>query len=114
MSGSGRRWLIISSVAVIIVGSLVAAYSLKTPAHTPEVKRYPITGLILGVRPEDKRVTVANDNIAGFMQPMVMDYAVKNSATLSGLKRGDDIRATLASDGASQWILEDITVTDKR
>ena len=48
------------------------------------------------------------------MQPMVMDDEVADPAVLSGLKRGDEIHATLLSVGARQWVLQDITVANKR
>jgi len=73
-----------------------------------------MTGLVLQVMPQSKRVSVANDDVPGFMQPMVMDYEVAEPAALSSLRRGDEIHATLLSDGAQQWVLQDITVVNKR
>ena len=115
MSSSRKKWPIIAAVVVIIVSAaLVAFYAMRTPASKRELRRYQMTGVVLGVRPESRKITVANDNITGFMQAMVMDYNVKDGAALSDLKRGDEIRATLVSDGASQWTLDDITVSPRR
>jgi Cu/Ag efflux protein CusF len=47
------------------------------------------------------------------MQPMVMNYEVSDPSALSSLKRGDEIHATLLSDGAQQWVLQDVKVASK-
>ncbi len=104
--------MIIVAALVVVVGALVVTYALRTPKH--EVKRYQMTGVVLAVKPEPRKLTVANDAIANFMEPMVMEYDVKDAAVFSTVKRGDDLRATLVSDGASQWVLEDVTVTPRR
>src|SRR5271157_3041590 len=53
-------------------------------------------------------------NRPSLMPPMVMDYEVADPAVLSGLKRGNEIHATLLSVGAQPWVLQDITVANKR
>jgi Cu/Ag efflux protein CusF len=69
-----------------------------------------MTGVVVQVMPQTKKVSVANDDIPGFMSPMTMEYDVADPAALANLKRGDKIHATLLSDGAQQWGLRDITV----
>ena len=110
----GRKWLIIAAALVVVVGALVATYAFKTAAPKHELKQYEMTGVVLGVKPEARKLTVANDAIANFMAPMVMEYDVKDAAVMASIKRGDEIRATLVSDGASQWVLENLAVSPRR
>jgi Cu/Ag efflux protein CusF len=74
--------------------------------------RHPLTGYVLEVMPEMNRITVRNTDVPGVMTSMVMDYRVKNPASLAGIKPGDTIQATMVMDGG-YW-LEDLKVTGKR
>ena len=66
-------------------------------------------GGMLEITPEMNRIFVRNADIPGTMASIVMDYRVKDAATLTGLKPGDAIQATMVSDDA-YW-LEDIKIT---
>jgi len=66
---------------------------------------------VLEITPEMNRIFVRNADIPGTMASIVMDYRVKDAATLTGLKPGDAIQATMVSDDA-YW-LEDIKITGK-
>jgi Cu/Ag efflux protein CusF len=115
MTMTGTKWAILG--CVLVAGLAVSLYFLNRPTASPPAaasRTYTLTGLVLQVTPETKHVSVANDDIPGFMQPMVMDYEVADPSALSGLKRGDEIHATLLSDGVHQWVLQDITVIPKR
>src|SRR5271157_2650329 len=114
MHMSGTRWAVLGCGLVAVL--VVCLYFLNRPSPRPAAvsRNYTLTGFVLQVSPQTKRVSIANDDIPGFMQPMVMDYEVADPAVLSGLKRGDEIHATLLSDGAQQWVLQDITVANKR
>jgi Cu/Ag efflux protein CusF len=111
---SGAKWAILG--CVLVTGLAVSLYFLNRPSASPPAsgsRTYALTGLVVEVTPETKHVSVANDDIPGFMQPMVMDYEVADPSALSVLKRGDTIHATLLSDGVHQWVLQDITVAGK-
>ncbi len=111
---ASRKWLIIAPTLVVVVAALVITFALRRSAPKHDLKRYEMTGVVLGVKPEARKVTVANDAIANFMEPMVMEYDVKDAAVVPSIERGDDIRATLVSDGANQWVLEDLAVSPRR
>ena len=115
MRVSGAKWAISGCALVAVLA--VSLYFLNRPSAGPPAsasRTYALTGLVVQVTPETKHVSVATDEIPGFMQPMVMDYEVADPSALSGLKRGDQINATLLSDGVHQWVLQDVTVTGKR
>jgi Cu/Ag efflux protein CusF len=71
-----------------------------------------LTGYVLEVAPAMNRITVRNDDVPGMMRSMVMDYQVKDAATLREIHAGDVIQATMVMDDA-YW-LENIRVTGKR
>ncbi len=115
MRMSGTKWAILGCALVAVLA--VSLYFLNRPSASPPAvvsRTYALTGIVQQVTPETKHVSVANDDIPGFMQPMVMDYEVADPSALSVLKRGDQIHATLLSDGVHQWVLQDITVAGKR
>lgn len=114
MRMSGTKWAVLACGLVAVLAACL--YLLNRPSPKPPTvsRTYPLTGFVLQVAPQAKRVSVANDEIPGFMQPMVMDYEVADPSALSSLKRGDEIHATLLSDGAQQWVLQDITVANQR
>jgi len=111
---SGTKWAALACGLVVVL--VVCLYCLNRPSPKPPTvsRAYLLTGFVLQVTPQAKRISVANDDIPGFMQPMVMDYEVADPSALASLKRGDEIHATLLSDGAQQWVLRDITVANQR
>ncbi len=113
MNRARKGWLVFAALFLVIAGTLATVYITRKPEPKIESKRYAMTGVVLGVK-DAHHLSIANDDIAGFMSPMVMDYEVKDPAQISGIKRGDQIRATLLSDGKRQWLLEDLTVEPGR
>jgi Cu/Ag efflux protein CusF len=105
--GYGRLWLATVALAVL---AMVAYLALHRGTQPP--MRHPLTGYVLEVMPEMNRITVRNTDVPGVMTSMVMDYRVKNGASLAGIKPGDTIQATMVMDGG-YW-LEDLKVTGKR
>jgi len=82
-------------------------------------KRYPFTGRIISVDPQDQSANVDGDLIQGFMEPMVMPYKFKPASALRQLSAGDSISAEIVvvdhdprdeNAGADSW-LENVKVT---
>lgn len=99
-----------SATLLIAGGVVLGVAALWLGVHgtrKAEIKRYAMTGIVVAVNTGTGTASVHNDNIPGFMQPMEMDYRVRDKAVLSSLKRGDNIRATLVSDGKN-WDLENV------
>lgn len=106
---SKKLWLILGIVVLAVIG-LVSYFSLRS--SQPQMMTHAMTGYVLEVKPEMNRITVRNADVPGVMASMVMDYRVKDAASLAGIKPGDIIQATMVMDGGN-W-LEDIKVTGKR
>lgn len=79
-------------------------------APSSEVKRYPLKGVVLAVDKEKKKATVKHDEIAGFMPPMTMDFAIREDWVWEDLTKDAEIRAELVVDGNSDYWLEKIGI----
>lgn len=53
--------------------------------------RYAASGLVLKVQPEEATVTVSHEPVRGYMEAMVMPFAVADPADLADLRPGDRI-----------------------
>ena len=72
-----------------------------TPSDSAE-KSWHIRGVVLSTDPAKDTVTLDTDAIPGYMDAMIMSYALKNPGVVSELHPGDTITADLfASDSAS-------------
>jgi len=98
---------IITIISLLLI-SLIGACNSKR-ANEPGIQRYDLKGRVEAVDFERKRVTVAHEDIKGYMDAMTMSFAVKDDNILHELKSGDQINAILVQDSSTNrsW-LEDI------
>lgn len=100
-------------ILVVVVCLFVSACERKVnaPARSSEPQRYELKGKVTKIEKEKNRLTVAHEKIAGFMEAMTMDFAVKDNAGFGQVQVGDTIQATLVYNPADNrtW-LENITV----
>jgi Cu/Ag efflux protein CusF len=90
MSISRRNLL--ASVSCLLVSASVAA---TARAEAQDKKEYVFKGKIEKVDPRAKTLTVANENIPGWMSAMSMTYGVDKEAVLKDVHEGDQITATV-------------------
>jgi protein SCO1/2 len=101
---------------------LLAGVALISSCHrstAPAAKRYPFTGRIVSVDPQEQSAIIDGDAIPGFMDAMAMPYKVKPAATLVNLIPGDSISAEVVviqseaknEDAAPDYWLENVKVT---
>src|SRR5207253_3303261 len=89
------------------------AICLATSCHLSKpsnAKRYDLKGKVVAVEKADSTVTIAHEDIAGYMPAMTMPFKIKDNASLEILAPGDQVSATLVVDDVSSW-LEDLVIT---
>lgn len=73
--------------------------------------RYHFKGKVVSIDQQTGTANVDNEPIPGFMDPMVMGYAIKPAAALNQLQPGDTIAADVVVQGEDYW-LENVTVIE--
>ena len=98
------------AVTLALLGMVISFSACHSQPPIPE-QRYNVSGKVLAVDKNQGTVTVAEDNIPGYMSAMTMSYPLKDNWAFNILKPGQTIHGTLvvASDRAS---LEGISVTE--
>ena len=85
----------------LLVASPGCRRSASEPEHTAE-KTYHIRGVVLSADAAKGTVTLDTDAIPGYMDAMIMPYALRNPSIIGELHPGDTITADLyTSDSAS-------------
>jgi Cu/Ag efflux protein CusF len=83
-----------SVLAGVLLCALAAA-SAGTHAQQSNKKEYVFKGKVEKVDEKAKMLTVANENIPGWMMAMTMAYRVDKDTVLKQVKAGDQIIATV-------------------
>lgn len=73
-------------------------------------KRYAFKGKIMSIDKNIGTANIENEDIPGFMAPMVMPYSFKPASQISSLQPGDSITADVVLDNGEYW-LENVKVT---
>ena len=89
-------FLLLLSIALII--------SACGPRRSANERRYPLKGKVVAVDAGDHTVTIAHEDIAGYMPAMTMPFKLKNDADLEMVKPGDQVTGTLVVDDLSSWV----------
>lgn len=94
----------------LVVACLVPGCRREAPA--PDARRYPIEGRVVEVDPASRSVTLAHQDIPGFMPAMTMPFVVleKDAALLREMAPGDSLKATLVVPDSRYWLEELVLV----
>ena len=92
----------------LLLLALPAAPGCRGAAPPADEKRYAIDGRVVEVDVAGRRVTLAHEDIAGFMPAMTMPFAVlpKDAALLPAMAPGDRVTAVLVVAGTRYWLDE--------
>jgi len=93
-----------------LAGAIAIGFACKS-GRSPNEKRYDLKGKVIAVDQTARTVTIAHEEIRGYMPAMTMPFSVKKDSDLEILKPGNLITADLVIDGPSSWI-EILTVAD--
>jgi protein SCO1/2 len=103
-----RRHALLAPLLVLVC-LLPACRRDKAP---PAAKRYPIEGRVVEVDRASRSVTLAHEDIPGFMPAMTMPFVVleRDAALLQRMAPGDSLRATLVVSDSRYWLEELVVV----
>jgi protein SCO1 len=82
----------------ILILTATACMLMMSCRHEPE-SRYELKGKVVSVDKNQKEVTIAHEEIKGFMDAMTMPFHVKDEWALSVLAPGQSVEATLVISG---------------
>jgi protein SCO1/2 len=94
------------------IGSLVLLGASCRAKPEPSGKRYELSGQVVVVDQESRRLTIAHEDIAGFMDAMTMPFTVNDDWVFEAVAPGDEVEATLVVTDESSW-LEDLVISRK-
>ena len=75
--------------------SIFLALALLGCSARETAKRYPMQGDVRALDPASKTATISAGKIGGWMEPMTMEYPVKQDSELAKLHVGDHIEAVV-------------------
>lgn len=103
----------IPRVALALAGVLAAACGGKEDAAAG-ARRHPLKGRVVAVDLAERKITLAHEEIPGFMPAMTMPFAVleKDAVLLPHVAPGDEVTASLVVPDSRYWI-EDLVVVKK-
>jgi protein SCO1 len=81
--------------AFLLLVLLAVAGGCSAPPPPEKVRQYPLTGEVVAIKPDKSEIQVKHDEVKGFMEPMTMWFAIRDTTLVEGLARGDLISATL-------------------
>ena len=104
-----RRLLVVLCAVLALAGGC-----RRQAAPAAGGARHPVKGRALSVNPAERTVTLANEDIPGFMPAMTMDFVVleRDAPLLARISGGDEVTATLVVSDSRYW-LEDLVVVKK-
>ncbi len=76
-------------------------------------KRFDLKGTVVSVAPEKQQVTIAHEEVKGYMPGMTMPFTVRDKSDMQMLVPKAEVTATLVVDGSQSW-LEDLFVVTKQ
>jgi protein SCO1/2 len=78
----------------------------REAAQAPAASRYPVTGTVVEVDEPARSVTLAHQEIPGFMPAMTMPFSVgeAEAALLRAMAPGDSVTATLVVSSSRYWL----------
>ena len=91
--------------SAICVGLLACRSRSETPAQHYELK-----GQVVSVDAQRRRVTIAHEEIPGYMGAMTMPFSLKEQWAYNVLAAGDHVQATLVVESHRSW-LDDVVIT---
>jgi protein SCO1 len=94
-------------LSIMIFGLIVSACSSgpsKSPEASNAAQRYEVKGKVISADKSEHKVTIAHEEIKGYMEAMTMPFTLLEDWVYSELKPGAQIQATLVVDQGRSWL----------
>ncbi len=98
---------------LLLILIVLAGFGASCNRRSGNEKRYDLKGKVVIVEPEKHLVTIAHEEVKGYMPGMTMAFTVRNESDLQMLVPNAEVTATLVVDGSHSW-LEDLFVVTKQ
>lgn len=98
---------------LLLILIVLAGFGASCNRGSGNEKRYDLKGKVVIVEPEKHLVTIAHEEVKGYMPGMTMAFTVRNESDLQMLVPNAEVTATLVVDGSHSW-LEDLFVVTKQ
>jgi protein SCO1 len=92
-----------SKCCTMMIAVAVASVGLSG-CQRPQERRFELQGIVISVDRSNRQVTIAHQEIKGFMDAMTMPFTVKDEWALKALAPGQNVAATLVVQGDRSWI----------
>jgi protein SCO1/2 len=99
----------ITGVALLCGALCVGLLACRSRGKTPE-QRYELSGQVVSVDVQRRHVTIAHEEIPGYMGAMTMPFTCKEQWVYGVVAAGDQVQATLVVANDRAW-LEDPVIT---
>ena len=99
--------------ALLLILIALVAIVASCSRRSVNEKRYDLKGKVVSVEPEKQLVTIAHEEVKGYMPGMTMPFTVRNASDFQMLQPNAEVTATLVVDGSHSW-LEDLFVVVKQ
>jgi protein SCO1/2 len=107
-----KNKFLLCSFSLLIFGLIVSACrstststsTSKSPEASKEAKKFEVKGKVVSANQEKHEVTIAHEDIKGFMEAMTMPFTLLDDWVYPELKPGAQIQATLVVDQGRTWL----------
>jgi protein SCO1 len=101
--------------SLLIFGLIISACSSISTSKSPEAssaaQRYEVKGKVVSADKANHKVTIAHEEIKGYMEAMTMPFTLLEDWVYPELKPGAQIQATLVVDQGRSWLENPVVST---
>lgn len=97
-------FLLCSSLIFCLIVSACNSAPPKAPEASSAAQRYEVKGKVVSADKANHKVTIAHEEIPGYMEAMTMPFTLLDDWVYPELKPGAQIQATLVVDQGRSWL----------
>jgi protein SCO1/2 len=91
--------------AVTILLLLLFVFSCgKKDQQESDLRTFTLRGEVVAIDPSKTAITIAHEEVSGYMMAMTMPFTIKDPSLLAGVEVGDSITGTLSISKTERWI----------